>query len=83
MATVADPGDNPHPSPLPVGEGEGLPLLLPAMDEWLRKYGTVLGISLFLVAATAAVYSQTVGFDFVSYDDNQVRLRESARQRGV
>ncbi len=71
VATVADPGDNPHPSPLPVGEGEGLPLLLPAMDEWLRKYGAVLGISLFLVAATAAVYSQTVGFDFVSYDDNQ------------
>ncbi len=48
-----------------------LPLLPPAVEQWLQKYGAVLGISLFLVAATAAVYAQTVAFDFVRYDDNQ------------
>ena len=48
-----------------------MPLLPPAVEQWLQKYGAVLGISLFLVAATAAVYAQTIFFDFVRYDDNE------------
>ncbi len=47
------------------------PLLPPAVEVWLRKNGAVLGIGLFLVAATLAVYGQTLGFEFVSFDDNQ------------
>ena len=48
-----------------------MPLLPPAVERWLRQNGAVIGISLFLVAATVAVYVQTVGFGFVSWDDDQ------------
>jgi protein O-mannosyl-transferase len=47
-----------------------IPLLPPVVEQWLRRQGTALGICLFLIAATLAVYGQTVGFEFVSYDDN-------------
>ena len=50
---------------------QDLPLLPPAIEQWLRKQAAAIGIALFLVAATLAVYGQTLGFGFVSYDDNE------------
>jgi tetratricopeptide (TPR) repeat protein len=46
------------------------PILPPAVERWLHAQGAALGIALFLVVATLAVYVQTVTFEFVSYDDN-------------
>ncbi|MGO9108231.1 MAG: tetratricopeptide repeat protein [Thermoguttaceae bacterium] len=44
--------------------------LPPAVERWLRGHGVELGVCLFLVLATLAVFGRTIGHDFVSYDDD-------------
>ncbi len=50
---------------------ENLRLLPPAVEQWLKRNGPAVGICLFLVAVTLAVYAQTLAFEFVSFDDNE------------
>src|SRR5271157_4302391 len=54
--------------PLDARHGQ-VSLLPPAVEQWLWEYRAELGICLFLVLATLAVFGQTIGHDFVSYDD--------------
>ena len=59
----------------PVESAEAIPeqdpLLPPAVERWLREHAAEMGICLFLVVAALAVYGRTIGYDFVSYDDNE------------
>ena len=50
---------------------EELPLLPPAVEQWLKRNGTAIAIGVFLVVATLAIYGQTFWFEFVSFDDNE------------
>jgi tetratricopeptide (TPR) repeat protein len=59
------------------------PLLPPAVEQWLREQGATVGIALFLVVATFAVYGQTFGFDFVSYGDNEYVYENNHVKEGL
>jgi tetratricopeptide (TPR) repeat protein len=78
QATVTDPTlDSPADSNLEA------PFLPPAVEQWLRKHSVAIGIALFLVAATFAIYAQTLGFDFVSYDDGQYVYENQHVKQGI
>ena len=69
-----------EPVPRPGDEG---PLLSPAIEQWLRQYGATLGICLFLVVATLAVFGRTAGFEFVAYDDDQYVYKNHHVKEGL
>jgi protein O-mannosyl-transferase len=79
------PADSPFKSPAAEGpavdgaagrsEAGGLldneePLPPPQIAVWLKQHAVEAGISLLLVIAALAVFAQTVGHEFVAFDDN-------------
>ena len=47
------------------------PLRPSAARQWLWEHAADVGICLFLVVATLAVFARTVGHEFINYDDNE------------
>ncbi len=50
------------------------PLLPRTVEHWLRRNGSAFVVCLFLVAATLAVFGQSLAFDFLNYDDDDYIL---------
>ena len=63
-------GDQAEGAEIPGANYGHEPLLPPGIEQWLRGHGAELGICLFLVVATVAVFGRTVGHEFVAYDDD-------------